>query len=93
MTEERAVYSSFGEGFMAGIKPVLKITNLEQVAIYRALLALLKRLEWSQRQQDWECCPVCYGYKEVRFHIAGHLDKCELGQLIQVLEMILEKPA
>lgn len=107
MTEERAEYKSFGEGLMAGIKSgaeiEARITALEQVAIYSAMLALLKRLEWSGRELlemrlptlIKAICPICEGRQPVGDDtlLGGHTEDCELSRLIQALEIVLKKPA
>jgi len=54
-----------------------------------AILALLKKIEWSGTHKHregrmikyWSCCLVCHAVKD----IGGHRKDCELYELIKVL--------
>ena len=55
-----------------------------------AILALLKKIEWSgmhryqegRRNHHWACCPVCMA---IKYDTDGHSKKCELYNLITTL--------
>ena len=81
---------SFSEGLVTGAKVEARVTALEQAALYQAMLALLRRLEWTEVERGpsgtVEICHIC-SQEKLNLHKSG----CELNQHIQVLESLLEQ--
>ena len=54
---------------------------------WNAVLALLRRIEWTQSDERGSYCPICGGSKLSLSPRQGHYPGCELDLLIAVLEV------